>query len=1309
VGQPISTNEVINIGLPMSPGSGNIERAGLVAAVEQAADGIVVTDAEGIIRYVNPAFTVMTGYSSEEAVGQNPRLLKSGRQPAEFYEEMWNTIRAGRVWYGQLVNRRKDGSLYDEEMRITPVADANGAITSYIAIKHDVSDRRAAEQAQAFLAAIVENSEDAIFSYAPSGGILTWNRGAEAILGHSAAEIIGKDIALLVAPERLPNLAQFTGRVMQGELVSQYETWCLHKDGRKVRAAVTADRIAGQAGGVAAISVILRDISELREAERARALLASIVESSDDAIHAVGLDGAVVSWNRGAEKLFGYTSQEIIGKNVGLLAPPGRSEETRLCLEAVGQGRAIGPFDTRLQAKDGRALDVLLSISPIRNAAGEIVGAAGIAHDIGKRVEAERKLRESEERFREVFENAPFGMSVSGLDGRLMQVNEALCRMLGYSREELLATTWTELTSPDDREASLQATLRLWMDPGRGVEMEKRYLHRNGEVVWARTRVSTVRDAGSSLYSPVYFVARVEDITERKRAQEAARESEERFRIMADGCPTAMWVANAGGEAQFINRAYRKFYGITAEQAQNGEWQLLIHPEDAPQYVQEVQRAVQEHAPFQGEARVRRADGEWRWMETFAEPRLSPRGEYLGHVGLSLDITDRKLAQQALESSEQKFRQLAENIHEVFWMASSTALEMIYISPAYEHVWGRTCESLYRDPRSWMDSIHPDDRETARSLLATRIQGEPFEAEYRIRTPDGQQKWIRDRAFPIRNEAGQVIRVAGIAEDITERKRYEEELIRAREGADAANRAKSRFLANMSHEIRTPMNGVIGMLQLLMETDLSDEQRQYAEVAQDSGRILLALIDDILDLSKIEARKFVLEKQEFDPRKLVDSVVQLLRVQAEAKGLKFHARMSGEVPPLVTGDAGRLRQVLTNLTANAIKFTARGEVRLDAAVESLSDAAATLRFTVTDTGIGIRQDQLARLFLPFVQADESSTRKYGGTGLGLAISKQLVELMGGAIGAESREGEGSRFWFTAVLGRATCSASAPAAPGPQDGQWKAAGGANLNGRKAKILVVEDNPTNQEVALAQLQMLGYQAEAAGNGSEATAAVARGGYDLVLMDCQMPVMDGFEATRSIRAAGHTDLPIVAVTADAMPADRERCLAVGMNDYLAKPVELGPLSDMLGRWLPAPEPHEAAFEAGPPAVETPGIFDRKALLDRMMGDRQMAGKVVKGFLEAAPSQLDNLRRRLQEADASGARREAHALKGAAEAVAAEGLQGMALAIERAGAAGQLDRCGELLPGAFQEFERLRIALERVSLGISEDGVRGSDDDES
>jgi PAS domain S-box-containing protein len=1288
--------------------SDNIERAGLIAAVEQAADGIVITGTDGKIQYVNPAFTAMTGYTSEEAVGQYPRVLKSGRQPAAVYEDLWKTIRGGRVWRGELINRRKDGTLYDEEMRIAPVEGANGEVVNYIAIKRDVTGRRTSDEARALLAAIVDGSDDAIASCSTAGIVLSWNRAAEEIFGYSAAEIMGKHVSMLVPPDRLDSLLNLLDRIQRGQPVSQHEGVCLHKDGRRFHISVTGSPVRNAAGEMVAISAVVRDISERREGEQAQALLASVVESSDDAIVATMLDGSIVSWNRSAELLFGYSRREAIGENISLLVAPHERDEQRRYLDAIGQGCALCPFERRLLRKDGSTVEALLSISPIRNPTGDVVGAA--------------------------------------------------------------------------------ATIR--------------------------------------------------DIAERKRTDERLRESEERFRIMADGCPSPMWVTNAAGGLQFINRAYRELCGTTCEQVAGNKWQLAIHPDDVAAHTAEFYRAVRDHAPFKAEARVRRADGEWRWVVSFGAPRFSPGGEYLGHVGLSPDITERKRAEvalreseeryrmlahalrstdecvnitdtenrilyvndaflrtygyredeligqniamvrsartppgtyaeilpatlaggwrgelwnrsqqgreflislatsqvcdetgrrvalvgvarditeqkeseEALRSSEEKFRQLTENMRGVVWMMVPGSDKLLYVSPAYERVWGRTCESVYRDPASRLEAIHPDDLEHCRVSFARQMRGEHLESEFRIRTPDGREKWIGGRAFPVRGQDGKVIRVVGIAEDITQRKRYETELIQAREAADSANRAKSCFLANMSHEIRTPMNGVIGMIQLLLETDLTAEQRQYANVIQTSGGVLLNLIDDILDLSKIEARRVTLENVGVSVRQTFGEVVQLLRVQAGAKGLRMDARVSADVPAVLRGDGRRLRQVLTNLAANAVKFTPHGSIQLNASVDRVDSGTATVRFTVADTGIGIRRDQAERLFAPFVQADDSTTRKYGGTGLGLAISKQLVGMMGGTIGVDSQEGRGSTFWFTAVFGTAAETAQPPAGERPDERPAAAPATAPV-ARDAKILVAEDNAINRDVALAQLRKLGYQATAVVNGAEAVEAVRRGGYDLVLMDCEMPVLDGFAATRRIRESIDPGISILAVTAFAMTGDRERCLNAGMNDYLAKPMELNRLAELLTRWLPESRGADRAQTPAEPAAEPAmAAFNPEVLLRRTMGDRQLADSVVKGFLADVPSQLDTLRQRVHGADAPGAQSLAQSLTSAAATVAADSLHAIAAAMERAGAVGQLDRCGELLPRASEEFERFKGALERAGwakIRVAQSTVRTKDHD--
>jgi PAS domain S-box-containing protein len=1257
--------------------NGGIERAGLIAAVEQAADGIVITDTQGIIRYVNPAFTAMTGYASDEAVGQRTSILRSGRHGDAFYRDLWLTITSGRVWHGEVVNRRKDGTIYTEEMQITPVQDSDGKIASYLAVKRDVTERRAAEQERALLAAIVESSDDAIAAATPEGIILNWNRGAQKTFGYSAAEIVGKPCSLLFPPDRHPLIAQVKTQVLKGKSISGHHGFALRKDGTRFPASTTACPIRDASGTVTAISVVLRDVSDKDEAANARALLASIVDSSGEAILGVSLDGTIVTWNRGAAELFGYSSQEIIGTNVLVLSPPDVREHTRHNLERIRAGENIATFESVRRRKDGRLIPVSISISPIRDDSGQTLGTSATIRDIGERLAAEQKLRDSEARFRGVFEHAPFGLCVSGLDGRFIQVNPAFRRMVGYTEQELHGMCFLDLTHPDDVPICLGIKQALSENPNESLEIEKRYIHRNGNVIWVRSKISRVREATGD-----YDVVHVEDITARKHAEEALRESENRFQVIADACPVMLWVTDAEGGNVFVNRFWRDFFCPIGDQWEGDNWQTLFHPEDAPAYIESFDRAVRDQAPFRAEARVRRADGSWRLVDSYAEPRLSPDGTFLGHVGINSDITNRRQAEEAIRNSQELAQSTIDELSSHVCVLDENG-RIIAVNRAWREFAAANRSALQSPDETILDEgadylaicDHAADADADVAEFACNIRAvlygekEHYSLEYSSHSPD-QQRWFIGTVH--RFSIGRQPRILVEHINITERKLAENALYLASQAAEDANRAKSRFLASMSHEIRTPMNGVVGMLQLLDRSELTDEQRRYASIAQHSGRVLLSLIDDILDLSKIEARKITFEKLDFNLQHVIEDAVHLFRAEASDKGLHVRIRVASDIPALLCGDPYRLRQILTNLCANAIKFTDRGEIAVGAALVSAPGSTATVRFTVADTGIGLRPDQIGSLFSPFTQADASTTRKYGGTGLGLAICKQLVELMGGTIGVESREGQGSTFWFTTDF-------DAAQNPDPRPSNDGARGPAKIVPveRDATILVAEDNLVNREVTLAQLKMLGYRATAVNNGAEALNALDQSHFDLVLMDCEMPVMDGYEATRRIRASLCPKIPVIALTASAMVADRDRCVQEGMNDFLSKPTDVAQLSRLLDNWLPA-------------ANRGSKIFDPKRLLARAGGDSRLAGSNLRSFLNDAETQLADLRTSLGVSLPSAVRSQAHSLKAAASSAGAEALETTLLEIERAAAASELDCGASLLLRACEELESFRSNLE-------------------
>ena len=915
------------------------------------------------------------------------------------------------------------------------------------------------------------------------------------------------------------------------------------------------------------------------------------------------------------------------------------------------------------------------------------------------------------------------------------------------------------------------------------------------------------------------------------QAEAALRESEANFRTFFESITDLIFVATPEGRLFFTNAAVTQALGYS--QAELSAMHVLdVHPADRRAEAEEIFGAM-----FRGERDVcplplaTKAGGlypvETRvWFGTWDGERCL--------FGISKCLS-------AAQEAEQRFERLFRHNPALMALSDLPERRFVDVNDSWLKALGYTRAEVVGKTVPELD-MFPNADEQSRVGDQLAATGRITDCELTVRRKDGALLHGLFSGELITSQGRQHFLTVMI--DISARKRaeaalreanrqLEEASAHARElaaRADSASAAKSEFLANMSHEIRTPMNGVIGMTELLLETNLDAEQRRYAETVRASGESLLALTNDLLDVSKIEAGKLELESLDFDLRALLDDFARATALSAEAKDLEFLCAVAAEVPVQLRGDASRLRQILVNLAGNAVKFTSDGEVVVEVSVAADTALDVLLHFSVRDTGLGIAADKLSLLFNKFSQLDASITRRYGGSGLGLAISKQLAGLMGGEIGVRSEPGRGSEFWFTARLEKATLTHAEPlrlpsaargarvlvvddsatsrgflsaqltalelrpaeAVSGPSalrllyealdggapfgallidlrmpamDGEalgraiaseprfagtklvmmtplghcgdetrlasagfaacvckpvrplelfdalvavFRAPGESSrptmsshvplqplVHAAGARLLLADDNLTNRQVALGILRKLGVDADAVASGREALEALRKTAYDLVLMDVQMPELDGLEATRALRGghagAANRAVPVIAMTAHALKSDRDECLAAGMSDYLAKPVTPRALSRMLEKWL-APASRPSIPPA--PQTESEAVFHEEALLERLMGDRETAGIVVRGFLEELPGRLESVRGGLAAGATSAVARDSHTLKGAAATIGGEALMLVAADLEVATRAGDLERGRLLFERLDEQVARLTTALESSAL---------------
>ncbi len=1232
--------------------------------------------------------------------------------------------------------RHKSGAwhwVYDSGQVL--VRDAGGAPIRAAGIHLDITGRKQLEQAQARAQQEIRDQQQALDHAQALAHLGSWEwdivTGAERwsdeqfrVFGYAPNQITPTYDLFLRAlhPDDLPRVREAVDAALHRRVSYNIDCRIIRPSGevRHVNCRGLVHRnVDGQPIRMTGTVLDMTDSKQAESALRAsEAQIRSIFESAIEGIVVIDERGTIEQANPALAALLGYEDQELVGRNISVIMPsPHREDHDRYLADYLrsGERHIIGTGrEVVAMRKDGLCIDIYLSVSEMR--VGSARKYTGMLRDITGRKRVEANLRKSEERFRQLAEHIDAVFWLTSPDKQeVLYVSPAFETIWGCSRAALYArpTFWLEHVHPDDREriataAACQATFPY--------DEEYRIVTPSGAVRWIRDRSFPIKDEKGAVYRLAGIAV---DITAAKTMAEKIRSNEAQYRALVELSPHAIFV-NCGGRIVFANHACLQLLGAKSERDLLGKPIMgVIHADFHSRVTERIEAMESRWRPVPPlEERFVRLDGTVIDVEVAAAP-VTHEGQPAIQV-IATDISARKHLEQALVATNLQLTAILDGAtHESIIATDPKGLITTFNSGA-EYLLGYASSEMVGE--RLLTHFHLPEELEARSRQLSELYGRPIqgfdvltrnaesggfdEREWTYVRKDGARRTVLLTVTALRQENGTLTGFLAMGKDITRRKEAEAELALARDEALRTAQLKADFLATMSHEIRTPMNAIIGMTGLLLDTALTDEQRDFADTVRRSSDALLTLVNDILDFSKIEAGKLHFENIDFDLRLTVEDTLDLLADQAQGKGLELVGLVEAAVPMGVQGDPGRLRQILVNLVGNAIKFTSSGEVFVHVKRDDSGDPNL-LRFSVTDTGIGIPTEVQSRLFQAFVQADSSTTRRFGGTGLGLAICQRLVAQMGGQIGIESQPGEGSTFWFTVRLPEAAI------APPASAGSWAALNGCRvllveqngraertlrqqltsrgmdctcaLNGNQAidmamtasvtqkpfdvalielylpgmdgfetarrlkndpltsglrvvilttvgrrgdgekaqalgidayltkpirqaqlfdcltlllkgpspvsqpgvvtpqplitrhtlaesggsgtpRLLLVEDNPVNQKVACKMLEKLGYRVDVAANGLEAVTAQERSPYPLIFMDCQMPEMDGFEATALIRKkegrTAHT--PIIAMTANALSGDRERCLAAGMDDYLAKPIRPTDLQAILDRWL-------------------------------------------------------------------------------------------------------------------------------------------------
>ncbi|MCL1472602.1 PAS domain S-box protein [Argonema antarcticum] len=972
------------------------------------------------------------------------------------------------------------------------------------------------------------------------------------INGPSVAEHLGRSVRE-VLPELAPTVEPFLQAILDtGKPMLDYELMgeTPKEPGITRYWQVSYYPLWDENGLVFGLGGMVIEITDRKKVEQERQLLATTIENSRDFIGVASMEGRPMLVNQAGIDLVGLSNlEEARTKHISDFFMPEDLEfvQQRILPTLMQDGGWRGDYRFR-HFVTGQPISVDYTLFPIKNPqTNEPIGIGTITRDIRDRKAAEDVLRQSEARFRSLMEATAQIIWIANADGELVTDQPTWSAFTGLTFNEYKGLGWLKSIHPDDRVQVSNAWSVAVVN--RSVyEVEFRMRRYDWQYRYMICRAVPILNADGSIKE---WVGANTDITDRKQAEAALRERNALLNSILESTPDIIVVKDREGRYVAINSNVANFLGKPIKEIIGKDDLELMSPDTAREMMAKDRQIMAAGITESYEEYISSHDENPTTFLTTKAPWRDAHGNILGVIATTRDITDRKQAEDALKQSEERYRSLIAATSQIVWTADAEG--RCPDIPSLRAYTGQTVEEVVGF--GWLDAMHPDDREQTSQVWMEAVQAKNlYDIEYRIRAADGNYRYFQGRGVPILNEDGSIREWVGTCTDIHDRKQAEFAMAKAKEAAEAASRAKSEFLANMSHELRTPLNGIMGYAQILQRSKfLKEEERARIDVIYKCGSHLLTLINDILDLSKIEAQKVELITTDFHFPAFLQGVAEMCRIRAELKGIHFHFQSTSEIPIGIRADEKRLRQVLINLLSNAIKFTDAGSVTFTVSFAT----EEKIRFEIRDTGIGVARDQLQTIFQPFEQVGDRR-RQTEGTGLGLAISQRIVELMGSTIEVHSEMNVGSIFWFDVSL--------------PPADEWVKASQTDDRGqiigikdRQPKILVIDDKWANRSVITNLLSPIGFELSEAVHGQEGWQKILEIQPDLVITDLLMPKIDGFELIKLIRESEQfKDLIIIVSSASVFETDRYRSLEAGGNDFLPKPIQAIELLQKIQQYL-------------------------------------------------------------------------------------------------------------------------------------------------